>query len=78
MCRTNYSSRWVLPYSVVTECDREASITRQPWPNRGLLRDGKIYSHKAVANSVMLQLYLSHRFYNRAFKIIENFTYSPP
>ena len=24
----------------VSECDREASIMRSPWPNMGLLRDG--------------------------------------
>ena len=25
----------------VSECDREASIMRRPWPTRGLLRYGK-------------------------------------
>jgi len=32
--RTDHSSRGVVP-SGVSECDREASMMRTPWPTRG-------------------------------------------
>jgi hypothetical protein len=43
LCWVDQSSRGVLPHSFVSECDHETSITRKPWPNRGLSRHGKLY-----------------------------------
>jgi hypothetical protein len=49
-CQVEFSaSHWALIQSSptecgVSECDREASIMRRPWPNRDCCAIGKIYT----------------------------------
>jgi hypothetical protein len=44
--QADHSSRGSPTECVVSECDREASIMRRPWPNKGCCANGKKkYSH---------------------------------